>query len=434
MAKKKNKRARPKFLTTTYSAYFHSEVAQEDEELTHVGPRTPGGEYLRRFWHPVAFSSDLAELPIRLRILGEDLVLFRDRQGRVGLLELHCAHRGTSLEFGLVSDRGIRCCYHGWLYDVEGRILEMPGEPPGSTLNARLCHGAYPTREYKGLIFTYMGPPTECPPFPILDTFELPGYRLSLWPKYFWPCNWLQINDNNVDPVHTVFLHTRVSGPQFAKEFGELPHMEWQETGIGLIYIAARRLGDYVWVRINDTIFPATHQPPPEVEFTATEQVFTRPLMTIWRVPVDNTNTMSIGFMRVPESTPLDVEEQIRAATAATQLPGRPYEERQRQPGDYEAHTGARAIAVHGLEHLATTDRGVIVMRRLLRDAIRSVKAGQRVEAIARKEGEVVRTLAQNTVVRVPPAETPEADRALLREIGRKVAAGHYAAHLLKSS
>jgi len=197
-----------------------------------------------------------------------------------------------------------------------------------------------------------MGPPDRRPAFPVLDTFDLPGYRLSLWPKYEWPCNWLQINDNNVDPVHTVFLHTRVSGAQFAAEFGELPEMEWQETSIGLIYIATRRLGGYVWVRINDTILPNIHQPPPEVEFTPTEQIFTRPLITIWRVPIDDTNTLSLGFMRVPESTPPDVEAQIREATAATQLPGRAYEDRQRKPGDYDAHVSARAIAIHALEHL----------------------------------------------------------------------------------
>ncbi len=417
-----------RFLTTPNSAYLHRAVPREDRTLTHVGPGTDGGEYLRRFWQPIAWSSELSDLPRAIRIMGEDLVLFRDGRGRVGLLDRHCSHRGTSLEFGLVSERGLRCCYHGWLYDVDGRILETPGEPPSTTLKDRLCHGAYPTREYKGLVFAYMGPPDKKPPFPLLDTFELPGYRMSLWPKYEWPCNWLQINDNNVDPVHTVFLHTRVSGAQFAAEFGELPEMEWQETPIGLIYIATRRLGDYVWVRINDTILPNIHQPPPEVEFTPTEQIFTRPLITIWRVPIDDTNTMSLGFMRVDESTPPDVEAQIRDATAATQLPGRAYEDRQRKPGDYDAHVSARAIAVHDLEHLVTTDRGVILMRKLVRDGIRAAKAGRVPKGVAGKEGEFIPTLGQNTVLKAPPAATPEADKLLLREIGRNVAAGRYAA------
>ena len=124
---------RSSFLTTRYGGYYHREVPNEDEELTHVGPGTPCGEYLRRFWQPVIFADDLKDLPHRVRILGEDLVVFRDFSGAVGLLELHCPHRGTSLEFGLVSEHGIRCCYHGWLFDVDGAILETPGEPADST-------------------------------------------------------------------------------------------------------------------------------------------------------------------------------------------------------------------------------------------------------------------------------------------------------------
>src|SRR5205814_2012301 len=107
-----------------YGGYFHRHVPAADETLTRVGPGTPAGELLRRYWQPVAYSHEVADLPIRLKILHEDLVLFRDRSGRVGVLELHCAHRGSSLEFGLIAERGIRCCYHGWLYDVDGTILE----------------------------------------------------------------------------------------------------------------------------------------------------------------------------------------------------------------------------------------------------------------------------------------------------------------------
>src|SRR5438105_5136584 len=103
-----------------FGGYYHRDVPEDDAELTRVGPDTPCGEYLRRFWHPVGLSQDLQDLPLRIRILGEDLVLFRDRSGAVGLLELHCAHRGTSLEFGIVSEHGIRCCYHGWLYGCDG--------------------------------------------------------------------------------------------------------------------------------------------------------------------------------------------------------------------------------------------------------------------------------------------------------------------------
>src|SRR3984893_18194062 len=162
---------RAPFLNIAYSAYHHRERPAEDQELTRVGPGEPCGEYLRHFWQPVVLSSELGELPRRLRILREDLAQFRDNSVGIGLLELYCPHRGTSLEFGLVSEKGIRCCYHGWLFDVDGKILETPGEPSESTLKDRLYHGAYPVREYRGLVFAYMGLPDKQPDFPILDTF-----------------------------------------------------------------------------------------------------------------------------------------------------------------------------------------------------------------------------------------------------------------------
>src|ERR671922_3120842 len=238
------------FLNTAYRAYDHRERPEEDAELTHVGPGTPCGEYLRRFWQPVITSEELQDLPRRLRIMGEDLVAFRDQSGAVGLLELHCPHRGTSLEFGLVSEKGIRCCYHGWHFDVDGTILETPGEPPDSTLKDRLCHGAYPTHEYNGIVFAYMGPPDQQPPFPMYDSFSRPGYRLIPGQKYYYPCNWLQILENAMDPVHTAFLHTIVSGSQFTDQFGEVPELDFVETPVGMIYIATRRVDENICARM----------------------------------------------------------------------------------------------------------------------------------------------------------------------------------------
>jgi nitrite reductase/ring-hydroxylating ferredoxin subunit len=166
------------FLTQPYGAYLNREVPREDVELTHVGPGTPAGEYLRRSWQPVAFSDELRDVPIPITVLGEELVVFRDGSGRVGVLQPHCAHRGTSLEYGLVSERGIRCCYHGWLLDVDGRILETPGEPAYSTLKNRLCQGAYRTHEHNLTS-------TSCPR---ASTFgdrwsSIPG----AWPAQFTP-------------------------------------------------------------------------------------------------------------------------------------------------------------------------------------------------------------------------------------------------------
>ena len=223
-----------------YQGYHRTAVPPEDAELTHVGPGTPGGEYLRRFWQPVGLSSELGDLPRAVRLLGEDLVAFRDGAGRVGLLHRHCSHRGASLEFGLVAERGIRCCYHGWLYDVDGTILETPGEPPASRIKDRLRHGAYPCLERAGLVFAYLGPPERPPAFPIYDTYDLPDNRLiaySIWQ----PCNWLQVHENMVDPIHAVFLHTRVGRTQLTKAWGALPQVEYRAVPGGMMYITARR-------------------------------------------------------------------------------------------------------------------------------------------------------------------------------------------------
>src|ERR1700732_2662736 len=254
---------RAPFLSTAYGAYHHRERPADDEELTRVGPGTPCGEYLRRFWQPVILAGELGELPRRLRILGEDLVAFRDKSGAIGLLELYCPHRGTSLEFGLISEKGIRCCYHGGRFDVDGRILETPGEPADSTLKDRLCHGAYPVHEHAGLVFAYMGPPEKRPAFPVLDTYDLPGYRLSARTPTVWECNWLQVKANSMDPAHLAFLHTLPGSEGFTDDFKELGEWDWMETPGGMGYIETRRQGDRVWVRLADFILPNIHQFPP---------------------------------------------------------------------------------------------------------------------------------------------------------------------------
>lgn len=164
-------------ITSPYGGYLQRHVPQEDAELTHTGPGTPCGEFMRHYWHPVCLSTELTDLPKAIRILGEDLVAFRDGNGNVGVLHKHCSHRGASLEYGIVSDRGIRCCYHGWLIHRDGTILETPGEPAESRLKHSLVHGAYPVIEKQGLVFAYMGPPDEIPPFPIDEHYQTPGLR-----------------------------------------------------------------------------------------------------------------------------------------------------------------------------------------------------------------------------------------------------------------
>ena len=180
---------------------------EENRRLTQTDRGTPAGELLRRYWQPVALSQELPAggAPVRVRILGEDLVLFRDDQGRVGLLGIHCSHRGTDLSYGRIEDGGLRCLYHGWLYDINGRCLEQPGEPGGGEHRDAIRHCAYPCKEIAGAIFTYMGA-GKPPLFPNYEFLNASPDHLYV-AKIFHECNYQQANEGNIDPVHLSYLH-----------------------------------------------------------------------------------------------------------------------------------------------------------------------------------------------------------------------------------
>ena len=408
---------RAPFLNTPYSAYLHRERPGEDEELTRVGPGTPCGEYLRRFWQPIIRSSELTDLPQRLRILGEDLVVFRDKRGAIGLLELYCPHRGASLEFGLIGEKGIRCCYHGWLFDVDGTILETPGEPADSTLKERLFHGAYPVHEHEGLVFAYMGPPEKRPAFPVLDTYHLPGYKLIARVPTVWECNWLQVKENSMDPAHLAFLHTLPGSEGFTADLKELGEWDWMETPIGMVYVDTRREGDRVWVRVADFILPNIHQFPPNADPMAQRNSINRPLATTWAVPLDDTHTMQIGYYHAPGG------RELRRGAGFGQDASRPYKERQRVPGDYDAQVSIHGgVARHGLEHLAATDRGVTMMRNMIRRGIRAVRNGEDLDYRILRNGPAIPTYCHDRVISgIALAPTPQGDRRLLRELARSM-------------
>lgn len=409
---------RAPFLTTPYSGYLHNQVPPEDEELTHVGPGTPGGEYLRRFWHPVIRSDALQDVPVRIRILGEDLVVFRDQRGRVGLLELHCPHRGTSLEFGLICETGIRCCYHFWRVDVDGTILETPGEPAESTLKDRLYHGAYPVREYHGLVFAYMGPAAKMPALPILDTFDTPGCRMVPTVPHVFDCNWVQCQENVMDPAHLEFLHA-IEGSQFTEELKLRSVLDWMDSPSGIICTATRRVEDKIWLRMNEYLPPNLRQFGGSRR-SVREVHVARARTTTWSVPLDDTHTMILGFRR------LDAHEEPPTRAGFGQTGERPYAERQRVPGDYDAQTSIHGgMSRHALEHLATTDRGVIMTRNSIRRGIQAVQKGENPEHVRWQEGQVVPTFANHTVILAPPAATPEADAQYIRETGRMLAEGY---------
>ena len=411
-------------LTKPYSAYERGALPAENAELTHVEKGSPAGEYLRRFWQPVALSAELGELPIAVRMFGEDLVLFRTRGGEPGLLEKHCSHRGASLEFGICEDAGLRCCYHGWLFGVDGRILETPGDPPDSRLRFNVCHGAYPVHEYKGIIFGYFGPPDKKPEFPIYDSFELAGDRLVPY-CVTYPCNWLQVHENVMDPAHAVFLHTRISFTQFSEAWGELPEMDFVPTPTGMIYVTSRRWNDKVWVRSNDILLPNLAQVGHIWEEGTVAKEFVRVAITRWTTPIDNHTCRIIGWRHFhPDVDPRGIADESRCGVESVDFFGqdgaRDYHERQRIPGDYDAQVSQRPIAIHGLEHLTRCDRGVAMLRQLLRRELQRVARGEEPTVSTLRAGGLVPTYAHDTVVNVPPAPDG-ADSERVREVGRAI-------------
>jgi phenylpropionate dioxygenase-like ring-hydroxylating dioxygenase large terminal subunit len=413
-------------LGQTYGAYNSRRDLKEDAELTHVGRGTPGGELLRRYWQPVANAAEMTDgLPLKLRILGEDLVLFRTNKGEYGLVEQRCSHRGASLEYGVISDAGIRCAYHGFHYAPDGTILETGSGAPMANAG-KLCHGAYPVHVFHDLIFAYMGPPELKPVFPMLDLYVNPNITVENGHKRtgILDCNWLQITENGQDPIHTAWLHSITTGTQrgFSDEMAIIPVMQWVMNETGMHYIASRRKGDLVWVRVLHRFGPNTGLIPPDDERMTKPDTSQYPFVQTWVTPIDDTNSKRLYIMFNDHRNPLKPGHYERGYAQAKD---RTYEEMQRYPGDYEAMASQGPIAVHAYENLTSTDYGVIAVRNLFREGIRAVQEGKDPICIIREEGHVIRTRAQNTVLRVPPAATPEEDVALLKKVGRDVADGN---------
>ncbi len=409
-------------------------------ELLLTGPGTPMNEYLRRYWQPVCLSEQLTDVPQAIRILHEDLVAFRDRSGRVGVLHLHCAHRGSSLEFGIVSERGIRCCYHGWLYDVDGSILETPCEPPESRIRETICQGAYPAFERDGLVFAYLGPPDEQPEFDLFDDYSMPaGTKLVPFSNEF-ECNWLQVYENLIDHYHTAILHNNMTvegvdaalaaGASFSGGWTELPIIEWKKVfgGNGMIFTAGRRVSDSkVWVRISELRFPNWAQNA-SLAPSAAVQRHSSVAMTRWQVPVDDENSIAFGWRHFNDEVDPDHvgrEEDCgvdKIDFLIGQTRHRTYDEKQRVPGDYEAITSQRSIAVHQLEHPGRSDVGVYMCRSLVRDALRGkAAAGPRLLRPGTDVGDTLPTHTSDTVLEVHRLPDRDADRELIKETCNRV-------------
>lgn len=386
-----------------------------DYELTCVEQGSPMGELLRRYWQPVCPSDELTDLPKKVRLLSEDIIVFRDRQGRVGALELHCAHRGTSLEWGRIEENGIRCCYHGWLYSTDGQCLEMPCETDEFRRKMDVWQPAYATQEFGGLVFVYMGPPGTEPLFPIYDVIagddvELKGMRL--WGDYaignVKDCNWLQHYENIVDPYHLLMLHQMISGDQFSGALMHgVPRLGWERTPLGMRYNMIKELPNgHRLVRHSECILPNAFIIPNLRETGAVPKRRELGTELSWAVPIDNDHVRGISIVAWPleggapkrDWRPgTDTVEDIRPGSETA----RSYEERQRKPDDLEAQEGQRPIAVHALENLAMSDNGVVMLRRLLREQIRRVERGLDPINIVRDHNAVrgIPTSAWNTVL-----------------------------------
>ena len=374
------------------SAYGR-QIPPPDYELTCVEPGSPMGELLRRYWQPVCTSDELKDLPKKVKLLCEEIVLFRDKKGRVGALEPHCSHRGTSLEWGRVEEEGLRCCYHGWLYDTHGQCVDMPCETEEFRKRLDVWHPAYPTTEYGGLVFVYMGPPGTEPLFPMYDIIDerdrddvaLRGMRL--WGDYsvgfVKDCNWLQHYENIVDPWHLLVLHQMISGDQFEGALMQgAPNIGFEKTTLGVRYNLTKDLPNgNRFERHAECIVPNAFIIPDIRETGTVLKRKERGSELSWAVPVDNEHVTGLSIVAWPleDGEPkkdwrsgTDTVQDIRPGSVLT----RKYQDRQRKPDDLEAQEGQRPIAVHALENLGTSDTGITMLRRLLREQIKRVEDG----------------------------------------------------------
>ena len=384
--------------------------AEQNDYMTRVGPGTPAGALLRRYWQPVALSDELAgPRPVRpVQLMGQHFVLFRDESGQLGLLDRDCPHRGADLAFGRLEHGGLRCPFHGWLFDVKGNCLQTPAEPVGSKLCSRIKQAAYRVVERAGTIFAYIGE-GEPPAFPDFDCFVAPDTHVFAF-KGLFECNWLQALEVGMDPAHASYLHrffkdadTSASyGKQFRgasadsempitqvlREF-ERPDIAVEPTDYGLRLTALRELSESkTHVRVTNVVFPQAFVIPMSAEMTISQ----------WHVPVDDTHCYWYAIF-TSFAGPVDKQQMREQRLQLYELPD--YTSRKNKRNHYgynvdeqltETYTGmGDDINVHDQwaiesqgpiqnrtrEHLGTTDKGIIAYRRMLVKAIDATRAGE---------------------------------------------------------
>ena len=346
---------------------------EENEMLTRVGPGTPGGELLRRYWHPVAVAAELTEEnPTKfVRILGEDLVLFRDREGKVGLLADRCPHRGASLSYGRVEGRGLACAYHGWLYDTEGNCLETPAEPEDSKFHLTVKQKAYPVKKFVGFYWAYMGPKPE-PMIPPLDIWVRQDGRRGVVVYKVVDCNWLQSMENSVDPAHLQILHLNTTWSRKAPSstrgyIDEVERVDYEEVPYGIMKKRVFKNGRQ---DNHPLIFPNNLRQANSTQF---------------RVPIDDTHTWHVhvifdpldGGQRVPEPEELPVKYMEDFKDPPDNVhPFTKFTMHVPLAQDTMTWETAGPIADRTEERLASSDEGIVLFRKILKREIQKVQQG----------------------------------------------------------
>jgi phenylpropionate dioxygenase-like ring-hydroxylating dioxygenase large terminal subunit len=413
-------------------------LSKEDNDLVcRVGPGSPTGTLFRRFWIPALLSEELPEPdsnPVRVRLLGENLIAFRNTDGQVGLVGDHCPHRGASLFFGRNEENGLRCVYHGWKFDMSGACVDMPNEPPESNFKDKIHHVAYPTVERGGLVWAYLGPAERQPQPPDLE-FTLVEDAHRYVTKYFIDCNYLQGMEAELDSSHVSFLHSTLkpetnflNNPLFGQNLLNLafqdPHPRFTvaDTDAGLLIGASREVGPgRLYWRVTQWLMPCFTLVPGDPDGTLLCQI---------RIPIDD-ETHWLFRMRWNAYRPLP-EEEVAAYKRgggfyATQIPGT-YYTAANKANDYliDRHK-QRTLTYSGLEsvpiedtammetmgaiydrtqeHLGTTDVGIINTRRRLMRAARDLQAG--IEPYPASHPELYRV---RSAVKVLPRGVPFAE------------------------
>lgn len=392
-------------------------LSREDNELlTRTGPGTPGGNLMRRYWQPVALVEELptSGAPLPVRVMSEDLVLFRDDSGELGLLGLHCSHRRADLSYGRVENGGLRCLYHGWLFDRHGRCLEQPCEPPGKRFCDKVRHPAYPCQERAGIIFAYLGP-GEPPLLPAYEPLMAPADHV-LVTKIFHECNYFQANEGNLDPSHVSYLHRQANVPPNLKrpvqgttgklplalyEADMAPEIEAEETDYGVRIFSTRTTEEgRIFFRVTNFILPNKATIPGPMSGDGYN--------LYWHVPIDDTHhwRYDIVFRRSAPMEEKDIQrnQEILDELGPDYRPLRNKANRYLQDResmktwsfsgmgrifnvqDTAIVEGSGAIVDRTKEFLGPSDRAIIAARRQLLRAIRVLESGREPPHVARCE------------------------------------------------